>query len=376
MSKILIITDKYLPSPTSNGACVEELVGADIDDEIFVLAIYAQPNQKVDEKNFCCDCQIKQSPKLMRLFSFCQSPDIVKKITDNAKKIIDANNIDTVICVYRPVESLVAGIKLKRLYKKKIKVVSCFFDNFQETIFTNKYKLKILHFNEARLLRKLHKSFDGLLLLKYYKETFKKILGTEEKLHYIGIPNLVCPNNHQKTRDNDKKILVYAGSFYDKVRNPDKPLEYLYALCKGFTNLEMHFYSWGCEDVVKKWQLELGDKLILHGKVDAQIASAAINDADILLNIGNDLPAQVPGKLFEYFSTGKPVINWCFRDDDPAMQEYKKYNNILLINSVDRSIKEDIKFLNSAEVLDFKEIREKFKEFTPEYLIDTVNNIS
>ena len=34
-------------------------------------------------------------------------------------------------------------------------------------------------------------------------------------------------------------------------------------------------------------------------------AKEIISSADILLNIANDLPYAVPGKLFEYFSIGK-----------------------------------------------------------------------
>ena len=39
---------------------------------------------------------------------------------------------------------------------------------------------------------------------------------------------------------------------------------------------------------------------------------------DVLVNIGNALAAQTPGKLFEYLGSGKPILHCHSVDDDPA----------------------------------------------------------
>ncbi|WP_168170358.1 glycosyltransferase [Rhodanobacter sp. C03] len=41
-------------------------------------------------------------------------------------------------------------------------------------------------------------------------------------------------------------------------------------------------------------------------------------ECDVLVNIGNALAAQTPGKLFEYLGSGKPILHCHSVDDDPA----------------------------------------------------------
>jgi glycosyltransferase involved in cell wall biosynthesis len=41
-------------------------------------------------------------------------------------------------------------------------------------------------------------------------------------------------------------------------------------------------------------------------------------DCDVLVNIGNATESQVPGKLFEYLGTGKPILHCQSVDRDPA----------------------------------------------------------
>jgi glycosyltransferase involved in cell wall biosynthesis len=43
------------------------------------------------------------------------------------------------------------------------------------------------------------------------------------------------------------------------------------------------------------------------------------HDCDVLVNIGNALDAQIPGKLFEYLGTGKPILHCQSTHDDPAL---------------------------------------------------------
>lgn len=42
-------------------------------------------------------------------------------------------------------------------------------------------------------------------------------------------------------------------------------------------------------------------------------------ECDVLVNIGNAVPAQMPGKLIEYLGSGKPILHCQSTDDDPAV---------------------------------------------------------
>ena len=45
------------------------------------------------------------------------------------------------------------------------------------------------------------------------------------------------------------------------------------------------------------------------GRVSHTVAIQYMSEADFLLNIGNSISSMVPSKIFEYISTGKPIIS-------------------------------------------------------------------
>ncbi|MEG3156992.1 glycosyltransferase [Lysobacter zhanggongensis] len=53
----------------------------------------------------------------------------------------------------------------------------------------------------------------------------------------------------------------------------------------------------------------LGSRLRLVPPVPRDVVRQWQRGADILVNIGNTMPLQVPGKLFEYFGSGRPVLH-------------------------------------------------------------------
>ena len=56
------------------------------------------------------------------------------------------------------------------------------------------------------------------------------------------------------------------------------------------------------------------------------------DEADILLNIGNTIPGMVPSKIFEYMSTGKPIISTSCIQNDPVITYLEHYGNAHVIN--------------------------------------------
>ena len=73
-----------------------------------------------------------------------------------------------------------------------------------------------------------------------------------------------------------------------------------------------------------------------------------MQESDILINIGNNLTGMVPCKIFEYMSTGKPILTTIKIDDDPSTTYYKRYGKCLVIderNHVDASVKQIVNFL-------------------------------
>ncbi|WP_266183432.1 glycosyltransferase [Dyella humicola] len=59
-------------------------------------------------------------------------------------------------------------------------------------------------------------------------------------------------------------------------------------------------------------------RIVFLGEQPHARALALQQACDVLVNIGNALDAQTPGKLFEYLGSGKPVLHCYSVEDDPA----------------------------------------------------------
>jgi dimeric dUTPase (all-alpha-NTP-PPase superfamily) len=51
-----------------------------------------------------------------------------------------------------------------------------------------------------------------------------------------------------------------------------------------------------------------------------------------LLSIGNLNPSQLPSKIIEYISTGKPVLHFVEIKDDPVLEIAKEFSNLIVID--------------------------------------------
>ena len=51
-----------------------------------------------------------------------------------------------------------------------------------------------------------------------------------------------------------------------------------------------------------------------------------------LISIGNLNTTQLPSKVIEYISTGKPVIHFCEVENDPVKNISKDFNNLFIVS--------------------------------------------
>lgn len=169
------------------------------------------------------------------------------------------------------------------------------------------------------------------------------------------------------------EFIYYAGSFYNEIRNPKKMLELLKFIIG--TNIVLHFYSWGCEEVVEEYKKEFEDNLVLHGKVSSKEAKEALLDADIMVNLSNNSKEQVPGKVMEYFSMGKPVLNFKFLKDDLGDEDYYIYPLIMNVELNDTTDSGNIlDFIKnySKKNIEFEELKLLYPDSTPEYYCNII----
>jgi len=145
--------------------------------------------------------------------------------------------------------------------------------------------------------------------------------------------------------ENKNIKLVYVGTLYRTIRNPEHLLKLFKALLSthGKMNAEIHFFGGydDCREIFEPYQLLFADKLSLHGLVNRTKVFKAMSEADILVNIGNDNSYQLPSKLVEYAWLGKPIVNLYSIDNDSSKEFLKEYPAILNLDTRPNSSMEE-----------------------------------
>jgi glycosyltransferase involved in cell wall biosynthesis len=145
---------------------------------------------------------------------------------------------------------------------------------------------------------------------------------------------LISPLTDQEAQDSvfsggQRIRLVFVGKLYKRVRSPDFLLRLFVELLQTHLGdkLELHFFgdTSDCQDAFKSYQSLFGKKVFFYGQVSHQKALQAMKKADVLVNIGNSTPYQLPSKVVEYVSTGRPILHIAKTDVDGSGEFFKAY---------------------------------------------------
>ena len=112
MKSYLVIVDRYLPCPSSNGVCANKIAGAlSKNSEITVLSIYGE--EYFDEQNNIRVFPVGRSgvniPIKNILFGCVQDDVVVKELVKKGKELFQEFHFDTIISFYKPIETVISG---------------------------------------------------------------------------------------------------------------------------------------------------------------------------------------------------------------------------------------------------------------------------
>jgi len=108
--------------------------------------------------------------------------------------------------------------------------------------------------------------------------------------------------------------LVYTGNFYKDFRNP---VELAVAL-EGLAGLGIQLVAAGQNQAFRPLFASLEDNAVFMDMLDHPTSLALQAAADVVVNIGNRQPLQVPGKVFEYLGSGRPILHIGYGGEDFA----------------------------------------------------------
>ncbi|MEL1265550.1 glycosyltransferase [Pseudoxanthomonas putridarboris] len=104
--------------------------------------------------------------------------------------------------------------------------------------------------------------------------------------------------------------LLYTGSFYS-FRRPDELLRALAA----HPGVRLNVAAVTVPEELLEAARRLPSQVRLLGFLPHRRALQLQRGADVLVNIGNQDPAQVPGKIYEYLGSGRPILHLGTDDD-------------------------------------------------------------
>ena len=123
----------------------------------------------------------------------------------------------------------------------------------------------------------------------------------------------------------------YFGAFTKSVREPNN---YINNIANSLDDDIKH--EWYINEESKKYFSSIKN-ISFHQFLDILPRELAlevmVNKMHILLSIGNFNKYQMPSKVIEYLSLGKPVLHFAEIADDPLIQFEKLFDNLKIINS-------------------------------------------
>lgn len=240
------------------------------------------------------------------------------------ERIQETKNIDVIISVVNPICSTFSALKFKKKYPN-VKWITYFTDPFT--------------FHPVVYTGVIFKNFRKKINFKWEKEIYDTAnynLFTEElykmALHDFNQPpskticfkyildRIVSTDVLPKTCHSDRCTLVYAGNVYMHRRNPKIALSVLSKV--EFIRLDLYVPYGKCDSIISEY---LSDNIRRYPSVDrSKYNNIICNEYDILVNIGNNFNLQIPSKMLELLSTGRPIINF-YQMKDSHYEMIEKY---------------------------------------------------
>lgn len=395
--RIAFLTDEFYPTFGANSLVVKTVCEQLIQKghEVYVLPLHyaeGQPVRELWENITICrgvpsDNKHQLKTLLKKRFIWkagklayslyrqkCDPHDFQAKKNYMAEEYLEKwlreEKIDTVVSINCSIELSFPLLSLRKNGKLPCKWFFYMLDPFAD------HEYYLSHASK-KTLRKIQHSImvhcDRVLATKLiYDETAK--WETEDVLQKIvrtEFPKIEKPVyqacDDDITLDPGVTHVVCTGSKNEIVRNSD----YTLAVCRQLQDLPVQFhfvgYGWEEEGKVRK-----EGNCLFYPPHSPQSAKNLQLNGDFLLNIGNTVTNQLPSKVLEYISTGKPVINFYKSEGCPAKA---LLSNAVAINipeqgDIDAQAEALADFLREANpARSFAEIADAYCAYTPEYVV-------
>ncbi len=407
---VLFLTDSYHYTPSPNGLCIEKIAKNLVSDDVEV-SVVSMRNQYIDSFEEIQGVSVyrvhsfpewevmyKRSPAIIRKikgsFYKLKKASMISKHPLNSKlvlndlvnmgeKVIKEKNIGIIVAVYRDAEDVFAALELKRRHPN-VKLIVYTLDSISGGVCSNPFVSVDTHVKKCRELElRLLKNCDYFCPMKTHSNIFEcaEFDSFRDKIVYMDVPSLIVDVQKSQNKyilNHDDLHFVFTGNMTKTNADSTYFIKLLPLLTKKI-NMHVDLYG-GLSDDIKKVIIDLGiwDTVVkFHGNVTQEELSVVRDTADVFLNFGNEHPCGIPCKIFEYLSTGKPILSFYKIEEDASKQYLQDEHTALLISEktdMEMAVNKIVNFVNGVEfcIVDAERILNKYRNNTPFPMVELI----
>jgi|GEM_PF-6624764 hypothetical protein len=297
------------------------------------------------------------------------------------RSIIRTCQIDIIINVCYPLEACLPVLKYITHYKKSFQWILYMLDPFATNYYyMSRYPMEDLLNFQSKIFEKADKIIVTSPIMNELKSLNKDTVL--DKFQVLNFPKIIRPYISPAVDDIWLDLhyinCIFVGKFNKETRNP----LFLFRMFEGLNNERIRLYIIGEErESWSEYLSPMDDHIIFYGTKSREAAVNAQLRANILVNVGNRMNNQLPSKLLEYISMGKPIINFYQRKDCPSLEYMALYPVCLNIyqeppddNRILRKLRNFIMH-NRRVNISYRYIRNKFYYCTLDYVSSEFLNL-
>lgn len=412
MKKILFLTDMWKPNPTANSVCVKNIAAVfkehgwdvyvsafdgghiiDDDEEDNIKVEYIRPPKSreiINKSMFASNSKKRNMLRFMgvllnrisRLFYLkfypIVDPIFVRRWSEMVCKQIKANNIDVIVSVNAPLDSIATGNLIKQK-NPNIKWVAYYIDGGSNYGAEQSF-LKIKRHLQKKAIKwenEVLKLADKIIIMEGHANYYKTYLNSNNlsKMQVLNVPLFNTQNTILEENVSTKKrkeIWTYMGTIRTGFYDPSKFFKWFeeYSVKNnavlnvyGTTNMEKLLKTYSESNVIKYYGS------IPHSQVDA-----ILKESDVLCYFRSERLDSVSGKFFEYLMYRKPIV-YFGPFGDINWKQLDKYPLGIAINQEDGSTTKDISSVLNSNIKISKEfLIEQYYTSTPEAFLDVIDD--
>lgn len=403
MNKIIFICRNYGDPKSACGICVKNLV----DEfqlrnfEIWVISVTKEPIKELLDSKEIHYSYVKEgwfttfnrqsklrtgllNSVLFKLVYLIRLPYVLLNfpilskrlktdLTSHLRDLIKNNGIYYVVGTNSPFEPIQATIDIKKEFGTGIKAVCYHLD----PVLLQDNKSKAINlYKDKRSYVAVTEEANVVDLILAQQST--KGLISKPNIEYVDFPLFIKNDTIEESGvkfSSDYVNITYVGTLDEDNRNPQFFLDLLNDVYRK-TKKQTLLHIWGfIRESATVERLKTCPFVIYHGMIEPTKIMDILLKSDFLLNISNlQSYNAVPSKIFQLFSTKKPIINVVRHPEDFAKQYFEKYPSVLVIEEY-RHIAEPLNLVKYIEDNYGKSIElpdNIYETSTPEYISDLI----